>query len=195
MISRMDGSIYVSQSNFCIHRQYSHGCYPKWMFLSIQFLRTQKIYQSIKPGRQSCLDPDDTVDGHMNKNQVKTFSIALSIHVRGYNILKQYVHMSGWVGLQKGKLPDWKDWRSCLQASFLLLPHPKHIFKMHPYQISSPCLCPERWRHWAKSRFEGHLRRRMSFQLPIVEVKALFVVCPSIDSCSVLRCPFFCQVI
>ena len=88
MLSRMDGSLYVSQSNFCIHRQYSHGCYPEWMLLSIQFLRIQKIYQSIKPGRQSCLDPDDTVDGHMNKNQVKTFSIELSIHI-----------MSGWVGL------------------------------------------------------------------------------------------------
>ena len=88
ILSRMDSSLYVSESNFCIHRQCIHGYYPKWMFLSIEFLRTQKIYQSIKPGRQSCLDPDDTVDGHMNKNQVKTFSIELSIHI-----------MSGWVGL------------------------------------------------------------------------------------------------
>ena len=56
---------------------------------------TEKIYSRIKLGRQSCLDPDDTVDGHLNKNQVMSFTIKLSILtcevVRVYNILYQII--------------------------------------------------------------------------------------------------------
>ena len=74
----------------------------------------------IKLGRQSCLDPDDTVEEHMNKNQVKTFLITLGspiclgvglivFHMSGWMGGLIIFHMSGWMGLQKGKLSDGKD--------------------------------------------------------------------------------------
>ena len=61
-------------------RELAWGLIGDWLLSKI----VGSVFVENHTGRQSCLDPDDTVEEHMNKNQVKKFPIKSSILISGW---------------------------------------------------------------------------------------------------------------
>ena len=75
-------------------RELAWGLIGDWFLSKI----VGSVFVENHTGRQSCLDPDDTVEEHMNKNQVKKFPIKSSIFIQagwGKDILSQIIFQAG----------------------------------------------------------------------------------------------------